>query len=189
MRPNGFRLSFQLDRLEHIGLDGVANDLEGRLADQHLAWLGRLLQSGGDIDSITGRQPLLRAGHDLASVDPYSPLESELRQCLPHLERRTAGAEGVVLVRRRNPEDGHHGVADELLDAAPVTLDDLLHSIEVASQQCAEGLRIGRLTHRGRADDVAEEHRHDLALEHARPSLGRANPDYECEPRKPCYRA
>ena len=34
------------------------------------------------------------------------------------------GAEGVVLVDRRHPEHGHHGVADELLDAAPVALDD-----------------------------------------------------------------
>ena len=32
---------------------------------------------------------------------------------------------------RRHPEHGHHGVADELLDAAAVALDDALHPLEV----------------------------------------------------------
>jgi hypothetical protein len=40
------------------------------------------------------------------------------------------GPEGVVLVELRDAEDGHHGVADVLLDGAAVTLDGAAHRLE-----------------------------------------------------------
>ena len=61
-------------------------------------------------------------------------------------------------------EDRHDRVADELLDRASVALDDRLHLVEVAAEERAQGLRVGRLAERGRADDVAEENRHDLSV-------------------------
>ena len=95
---------------------------------------------------------------------PIRPSSSELGQGLAHLDRRPAGAQGIVLVRDRNPEHGHHRVADELLHRAAVALDDRLHPLEVAGKQRPDRLRVGRLPERRRADDVAEEDGHDLAL-------------------------
>ena len=62
----------------------------------------------------------------------------------------------------RHPEDRHHRVADELLHRPAVRLDDRLHPLEVARQQRPQRLGIRRLPQRGRADHVAEQHRHRL---------------------------
>ena len=104
------------------------------------------------------------AGDDLARVDTDAPLDAELRERLPHLHRRAAGAEGVVLVYGRHAEDGHDRVADELLDRAAVALDDRLHALEVPSEQRLHRLGISRLAERRRSDDVAEEHGDDLPM-------------------------
>ena len=48
------------------------------------------------------------------------------------LERRAHGALGIVLVRDRRAPDGHHRVADELLDGAAVAVDDVAREVEVA---------------------------------------------------------
>ena len=60
---------------------------------------------------------------DLARLDPDAGLELELVHRRAHRERRARRAERIVLVRLRNAERGHHGVAGELLDDAAV-LDD-----------------------------------------------------------------
>ena len=96
-------------------------------------------------------EPLRRARHHLARHDADPPLEAELGQCIPHLGRRAHCAQRVVLVQRRHAEDGHHGIADELLDRAAVALDDLPHRFEVAGEQRAQPLGIDRLPERGRA--------------------------------------
>jgi hypothetical protein len=64
----------------------------------------------------------------------------------------------------RHAEDGHHRVADELLDRAAVALDDCLHALEVPSKQRPHRLGISRLTERRRSDDVAKENRDDLPM-------------------------
>jgi hypothetical protein len=46
----------------------------------------------------------------------------------------------------------------------PCCLDDLLHRLEVASEQPLQRLRVDRLAERGRADDVAEDNGDDLAV-------------------------
>ena len=81
-----------------------------------------------------------------------------------HLERGANGAQRVVLVRDGDPEDGHHRVADELLDGAAVTLEDRAKILEVAPHPCAQRLGIRRLAERRRTDEVAEEDGDDLAL-------------------------
>ena len=96
-------------------------------------------------------------------LTPIRPCDAELRQRVAHLDRRSAGAQRVVLVRRRDAEHRHHRVADELLHRAAVRLDDRLHPLEVARQQRPQRLRIRRLPQRRRADHVAEQHRHRLA--------------------------
>src|SRR6266566_2050378 len=64
----------------------------------------------------------------------------------------------------RDAEDGHHGVADELLHGAAVPLDDRLHALEATGEQRPERLRVELLAELRRTGYIAEEHRHDLAL-------------------------
>jgi hypothetical protein len=66
-------------------------------------------------------------------------------------------------VKYRNAEDGHYGIADELLDGSTVGLDDPADPLEVTDEDCAESLGIERLAERRRPRHVAEEHRHRLA--------------------------
>ena len=62
------------------------------------------------------------------------------------------------------PEDGHHGVADELLDHAAVPLQLGPHRVEVARHHLPERLRVERLAEGRRALQVGEHDRHDLAV-------------------------
>ena len=164
VRGDGFGLALQLERLDRLGLDRVTRRGPASLAEQDLAGLRGLLQAGGDVDRVAGGEPLLRSGDDLAGVHADASLDAELGQRVAHLDRGSAGAEGVVLVYLRDAEDGHDRVADELLDRPAVRLDDGLHALEVAGQHSAERLRVGRLAERGRAGDVAEEDGDGLAL-------------------------
>ena len=166
-------LALRLDRRRRFGLDAVTNQPVGLLAEQHLARLGRLLEPRGDVDRVAGRQPLLGAGDHFAGVDAHPQLEPravaglelvvQLAEPVSELGGRAHGAQSVVLVHGRHAEDGHHGVADELLDGAAVPLDDRLRGLEVARHHAAQALGVDPLAERGRAGDVAEEHRHDLA--------------------------
>ena len=86
-----------------------------------------------------------------------------------HLERRVAGAHGVILVRERRPEQGHDPVAHHLVDRALVSVDRLHHPLEHRIEQPSRLFRIpiGQELHR--ALQVREEHRDvfSLALEGA----------------------
>jgi hypothetical protein len=125
----------------------------------------------GDVHCVAGREALLRPGHDLPRVDADASGDAELGEGVAHLDGRAAGAECVVLVRRRHPEDGHHRVADELLHRTAVGLHDSLHPLEVAREQCPQRLRIRRLAERGRSGHVAEDDRDRLALHRHAPRL------------------
>ena len=58
------------------------------------------------------------------------------------VERAADRALGVVLEGGRGAPDGHHRVADELLDGAAVRADDLRRGREVAIEQLADRLRV-----------------------------------------------
>src|SRR5215218_6726712 len=58
---------------------------------------------------------------------------------------RTEAPTGGDLGYATHTEDRHHGIADELLHAAAVALDDSLHPLEVAGKQGPQGLRLDRL--------------------------------------------
>ena len=104
--------------------------------------------------------------HAGARDDRHAPRALELLvqrlQALPHLQRGADGAQGVVLVQLRDAEDGHHRIADELLDHAAVTLDDDLHLVEVPGDEPAQRLRVELLPEAHRVGYVGEEHGHDL---------------------------
>ena len=128
------RLSLQDKRLQSLGLHRAPRQPHRVLADQDLARLRSLLETGGDVDRISCRQALRRPGHDLARADADPTFDTELRKCIAHLDRRAYRPERIVLVDHRHPEHRHHRVADELLHRAPVPLDDRLHPLEVAGQ-------------------------------------------------------
>ena len=161
---HALRFPLQLERLDCVDLGRVADECERLGAEQDLAWLRGLLEPGGDVDRIAGRQALLGAGHHLARVQPDPRLQAELGQGITHLHRRSAGPEGVVLVQLWDAEHGHDRVADELLHRSAVGFDDPLHPLEVAGEERTQGFRIGGLPKRGRAGDVAEEDGDGLAL-------------------------
>ena len=79
-------------------------------------------------------------------------------------ERCAHGALGVVLVRGRRAEERHHGIADELLDGAAVTLELRADALVVGAQERLDVLGIDRLRRAREADEVAEDDRDDLAL-------------------------
>jgi hypothetical protein len=108
--------------------------------------LRRLLEPGGDVDRVAGRQSLLRSGYHLTGVDADAGLHAELGQGVTHLRRSANGAQGVVLVHLGDAEDGHDRIADELFHRAAVGFDDRLHSLEVAGEEGAQRLRVRGLS-------------------------------------------
>ena len=86
----------------------------------------------------------------IAICTPHWRWSSPFRRCqlLLQLERGPHRAPGVVLEGRRDPEDRHHGVADELLDRAPVALDDRRGGLEVAQHHPPHGLGLEALAQR-----------------------------------------
>ena len=93
---------------------------------------------------------------------PIARLEPELVDALERRERRAHRALGVVLVRERDAEGGHHGVAGELLDDAAVRDDAVRDLVEELRDAAAHDLRVGAGDERRRADEVDEEHRCEL---------------------------
>ena len=92
---------------------------------------------------VTNDSPADRvAGHDLAGVDARAQPDAHavVAEHVPLMASsavlQLAGgadrAQGIVLVDGRHAEDGHDRVADELLDRAAVSLDDLASGGEVA---------------------------------------------------------
>ena len=71
--------------------------------------------------------------------------------------------QGVVLADVRHAEHRHHAVAEELHDRAAVVVDRAPHRRVVAVHQLAGRLRVEPLLERGRAGEVGEHDRDDLA--------------------------
>ena len=163
-RRHRLGLPFQGERRELLGLGRRADQRARRRADEHLARVSRLFQPGRDVHGIPGDQRADLARQDLARVHPDPCPELEFRHRIPHLRRRPQRPQGVVLVRDRDAEDRHDGVADELLDGAAVPLDDRLHPLEVPPQPNLEHLRIGRIAESGRSRQVTEHDGYGLAL-------------------------
>jgi hypothetical protein len=88
----------------------------------------------------------------------------QLRDALENSQPCADGTLGVVAVRARSSEDGHDGVPDELLHHAAVLLDPLLRLGVVELQLVADVLGVGPLCPRREADEIHEEHRHELSL-------------------------
>jgi hypothetical protein len=107
-------------------------------------------------------QPERRAG---CSGEPPCPAAD--------LEPRPDGTRGVVLVGNWSAEDPDDGIADELLDQAPMALDRAACESEVGVEHAVDVLWIRGLRLRREGDEVTEEGGHHPALAPVA-ALGRA---------------
>ena len=143
--------------------DRVPDELLRLLPDQDLAGLRVLLEPRRDVDRVAGDERVSLAGHHLARVDPDPRPQPDRRHGVPQLDGGANRPERVVLVRLRDAEDRHHGVADELLHGAAVPLEDASRVLEVAAHRRPHRLRVEPLPERGRAGQVAEDDRDGLS--------------------------
>ena len=147
-----------------VGLDAYDQPAFGR---------GRLQPRRG-VDHIAGRQRLPLRGaehHDrFACVDgrPRGEREAVLDiEGVEASENPEPGADrafSVVAVRGRRAEDGHHGVADELLDHPSVLLDVPLRLRVVQLLRLAHVLGVGAVGAGREPDEVDEQDRDELPL-------------------------
>ena len=169
-------LSLQHQRFNRDGANRGPHQPPRFGPEQDLAGRSHLFQPGGDVDGVTGDQALPRrgiAGDNISGVDAGPDLEPdaavsrqlvvERSEARAHLRRRAHGAQRVVLVQLRDPENRHDRVADELLHRAAVALDHCPHGVEIAPHDIAERFRVQALAKNGRARHIREHHRHRLA--------------------------
>ena len=144
---------------------------KGRLVGKNPIYGCRILESRSRVDDVTRSHSLACLG---ASVEPDERLagrngDPHLRVVLldrPVADSKTGadGALGVVFVRDRGPEKGHHRVADELFDGPAVAFELRAEALVIRGEQRLDVLGIELLGSRGEADEVAEDDGHDFAL-------------------------
>ena len=184
-RPDGHGALLPLR--EH-GLGGLVGDFPlggpvGRLVDEDRVRRGCRLQPGCRVDDVAGHHSLAlcRAGaerHDHLArrhADPnvqIALLQVQLGDRFPDGQRRADRPLGIVLVHHGRAEQGHDGVADELLDRAPVPLELGADERVVVGELSPHILRVEPLCPAREPDQIAEQHGDDLSLLADR--LGRA---------------
>ena len=131
--PHGQRIvePLQLEEAALLGVHDRQRQPACKRADQDLPGLGDLLEPRRDVHRLAGcerRVGLVR--HDLPRFDPDPRLEAEAVDGVEDRHGSANRALGVVLVRGRNPERRHDGVAGELLDDAAVRGDALRDVLE-----------------------------------------------------------
>jgi hypothetical protein len=85
-----------------------------------------------------------------------------------HLRGRYDRTQSIVLVGRGDAESCYDRIADELLDGAAMALEDGAHFDEVALHDATESFGVEALAKLGRARDIGENDRDELAhLAHA----------------------
>ena len=139
-----------------------------RHADEHAVDGRRGLDSRRGVDDVAGderlalRRARIERDERLARVDCDAYLEPVLDHCVSHGERGPHRALRVVLMRDRRAEDGHHRVADELLDRSAESLELVSRTRVVRRELRADVLGIGRLGMSRVADEVDEHDAHHL---------------------------
>jgi hypothetical protein len=151
----------------------VVRELIRRLGYQDFARRRRALQARGGVDSVAGHRVGSVGGRadptrdHRAGIDPdaqrewppHPALPAEIQYAHPvaHQEGRAQAALGIVLVRARGPEDGHHRIAHELLDKALVALDRRSHLAEEVGLDRAHFLGIESFAEGREPDQVREQ--------------------------------
>ena len=135
------------------GLEGdrVGGGLVRRLADEDGPGRCDRLEARRGVDEVAGDHPLVRGAqghcrlagqHAGTHTELCADLGAERLDRGDQIERAPDRALGVVLEGGRGAPDGHHRVADELLDGAAVRADDLRRGREVTVEQLADRLRV-----------------------------------------------
>ena len=143
--PGELRLgeALQVDRADLLGLDHADGQPSGEGPNEDLSRRGGLLEPRRDVDGLAGGEGRVGlVGDDLARLDPDPRLQPELVYRVEDRGRGAHSALGVVLVRLRNPERSHDGVAGELLDDAAVRRDAVGDVLEERVDTSANDLRI-----------------------------------------------
>ena len=138
--------------------------LERRLADQHGSGGRDRLQARGGVDEVAGDHALIgRTDRDRGLAGEHAGAGLDTRREPAdgghEIEACADGPLGVVLGCDRGAPDGHHGIADELLDRAAVAPDHVPGEVEVAAQGLARLLGVALLGERREADEVREQDR------------------------------
>ncbi len=155
--------------------------------DQHTVRRRGGLQAAGPVDRLADHGEVLSRAfvespdHDVAGVDahPHGERHAVARaelgvqriERVAHRQRGSDGEVGILLARATQPEHGHDGIADELLDHAAVGLDQRVPSCEVLVDERADVFRVERPRQHGEVDEVGEQHRDELALLALEPGL------------------
>ncbi len=133
--------------------------------DEDLPGTRGFLQSGGQVDGLARGEGRVRAvDDDLAGFDPDTRFQLEIVHGVAHRERRTHRALRVVLVRLRDAERRHDGIARELLHDPPVLRDARRDRLEELVHTAPHDLRISAGDEAGGVDDVDEQDGRELAL-------------------------
>jgi len=167
-------LALQLERLQRFGNHRLTHQCPRLRADHDLSRGGRLLQPRRQIHRISGRQPLLGAGHHLPGVHPRAHAHRRAEvglqcpvECLDLLAQPDRGPhrpQRIILVQHGHTEHRHHRVPDELLHRAAVPSDHRPRGIEIPVHHLPEALQVQPLPQSRRPGHVAKKHRHRLAL-------------------------
>ena len=150
------------------------------LAEQDPAGLGGRLQARGGVHHVAEDRVLAVAAHvahagdHLTAVDPDPqpklervPVAIELAQggdSLVHGQGGVDRPDRIILVGDRRPEQGHDGVAHELVDGAAVEGDRLGQASEHRCRELTHVLGVEALRQGGEPDDVGEQHADESAL-------------------------
>ncbi len=203
--PRGDRigLALQLQVGGRFEPEGVPCGEVRAFPSQDGARFSGLLQSRRDVHRIARDDHLLDrtsdGRDDVSGVDPDPDLHRDPMALLEvavqvlqpgeHVEPRVEGSLGIVFPDDRHAEDGHDGVADELLDRPPPGLDHRRHGREVGREEDSKPFRVQALAERGRTRHVGEQHCDELPLFlSGRPAGGERGPTGGTEPSRRSHR-
>lgn len=174
--PDRRRQAPHLDVADGLVERQVPGGAVDRVADHRLARAGFVLQARRQIRGVahhrvglvvTASEP---AGHDLTAGDPdvHSHREPDLAGqrlgASVDLERGAHRALGVVVVGRGGAEQGHHVVADVLVDRAAELGDGAVGPGKELLEQVVDIFGIQRARQPGIAAEVGEQHRDGAPL-------------------------
>ena len=173
--PDRIGLPFRHDAVVLLVHDRPFGRMHRRLVDDDGPDRSCRLEARGSVHDVTGDDSLptlrpraerdhrLACRHGRANGDLQSLL-AELLDGPKDAQCRSHRALGVVLVRQRRSEDGHHGIADELLHRSTEALDVGLDALVVRTEGRADVLGIRSIGAIREADEVHEEDGDDLPL-------------------------
>ena len=114
------------------------------------------------------------AYHDFSGVEPHAHPQLQAMGAAHllgrsahgglHGEGRVAGAQGVVFVGNRGPEQRHDAVAEHLVDGALEAVHGVHHQVESRIEELLGGFGIEAPDEFRRVFEIGKEHRDQLAF-------------------------